>query len=223
MTFEIPDTHHDFRSIDPNVRDVAMMDGYLSEALFYQHMFDKRTTPWEAQEWDYGVLQEFEVKLEMVDRLYYIHYNSDGVSGRDFKLIARVEYEGKALYVEMIASCDYTGFECQGGGFIFVSRDANLFMKLVLTEREDDLNKKLIYESLQKDSIYVEEEDEILCEKFSRMMRECVPMLKYLCHEVVYQNRNTLRGYKTLLPKILIQSIDDFIRDKEARIAYNDY
>ena len=220
MNSETLVTHPDFRSLDPTVKDAETMDDYLGEALFYQHMFDKRTTPWEVQQWDYEALQKFEVNLEKVDRLYYIHYERK--DGKDFQMIARMEYEDRSFYVELNAGCDYTGFECQGRGVIFISTDANMFMKLVLTEQED-FNKDAIYESLREDSIYVEEEDDTRFDKFSRMKWKNTPMLKYLCHEVIYQNRDTLREYSSLLPNILTESVDDFIRTRKARIAYDDY
>ena len=213
-------THPNFKSVNPVVRDAETIADYLREPLHYQFMFDKRTTPWELQQWDYEVLQSFEINLEKVDRLYDVQYENDGVGIRSFGLIARMEYEEQSLYVELIANCDYTGFDCQGGGYIFISKDANLFFKLVLRE---NLNKNLIYESLKSDSIYVEEEEDTDYDKFSRMMWKTAPMLKYLCHEAIYQNREPLQGYSFLLPKILTESIDDFIKTKEAKIAYNGF
>ena len=211
-------THPEFRSAEVTVRDADTMDDYLGEALFHQHMFDKRTTPWEVKEWDYDFLQEFRIDLEKVDRLYHIWHMNDNVSNREFQFIARMDYEGKPLYVELIASCDYTGFECQGGGYIFISRDPSLFMKVVLSEG-DHLNKKLIHQLLQEDMIYIEE---IYYDRFSRMFWRNAPMLKYLCYEAIFQSRDKFRGNLNLLPKILRESIVDYIRTEEARIAYVD-
>ena len=220
MSFKTLKTHPDFQSLEANVQTAKTMYKYVGEALTYSYMFEKRTTPWEAQQWDYDALQEFKIDLEKVDRLYYIYHYDDNVSGRKFEMIARMEYEEAPLYVELSAGCDYTGFDCQGGGQIFVSRDANLFMKLVLAE-EKDLNKNLIYKSLREDRIYVEEETDDY-DKYTKMFYRNAPMLKYLCHQAIYEYKDSIY-YKSLLPKILAESIDDFIKTKEAKIAYDGF
>ena len=92
-----------------------------------------------------------------MNRLYYISFFEDYVKARAFEMIARMEYEGRPLYVELNANCDYSGFDCQGDGFIIVGRDANLFMKDALAIERENLKKDLIYKSLQNDSIHVEE------------------------------------------------------------------
>ena len=91
-------------------------------------------------------------------------------------------------------------------------------MKLILSEEGEDLNEGLIRQLLQEDKIYV---TEIYYDKFSRMFWKNVPMLKYLCHEAVYRNREKLRGDIPLLPNILRNSIEDYIKTEEARIVYN--
>ena len=119
------------------------------------------------------------------------------------------------LYIELKASCDFTGFLCQGGGVIFISSDANLFMRIILRfERE----KHLIYKSLAEDGIEVEEQQEY--DLFSRMFWNNPPSLKYLCHEVVYLNKEFYDFCLNLLPKILFESVREFIKTEEAKIAY---
>ena len=205
--------HPDFKSVDLTVKTAKKMDNYMSEGLIKQHMFDKRTTPWEEQEWGQGVLQEFEINLEKVDRLYYIN--------PDVRMIARMEYKDQqSIYVEFNARC--LGLRCHRGAFIFISRDANIFMKLVLAELREDI-KNSVYESLREDSIYVEEEDNTRFDTFSRMTWKNVPTLQNLCHEIIYQSRDELRGYSSLLPKLLTESLDNFIRTKEARESYDEY
>ena len=65
------------------------------------------------------------------------------------------------FYIEMKA-IRYNCFDLccvdLGAGTIFVSRDANLFMKHVLPNNSR-YNKTLIYESLRKDDIYIKEEE----------------------------------------------------------------
>ncbi|XP_068206570.1 uncharacterized protein [Palaemon carinicauda] len=181
----------------------------------YQYMFERRTTPWEMTEWDYDDLQTFKIDLEEIDRLYHVYFSDDGTSGQDYQLIGRVEHKGQPLYVELVASCDYTGFDCRGGGVIFVSRDANLFMRLVLTS---DCKKDLIYQSLEEDGIEVEAQTEY--DACGRMFWRNPPMLKYICHQAAYEHRARLQPQLSSLPKCLIISVDEFIKFNDAKDIY---
>ena len=40
-------------------------------------------------------------------------------------------------------------------------------------------------------------------------------MLKYLCHNAIYDNREILSHYKEQFPEILAKSVDDFIKVKD--------
>ena len=213
-----PKTHANFQTVDPNVPDAKTMDKYLGGALLYQFMFDKRTTPWENDMWDKEELDSFKIDLEKVDRLYYIEHNKRS-EGQDFTLVARMEQGTKHIYVEMTASCDYTGFECQGGGVIFVSTNANLFMKIVLMNEYD--NNDLIIQSLKNDGIEVQEHTEF--DLYSRMFWTQVPMLKYLCHLAIYDNKYRLQTHLPMLPKLLQDSLEDFIKFQDAKIVYYNF
>ena len=236
MNFETLQTHPDFKSVDSNVTNANTLGEILCEALQNQHNFEKRTTPVEMQSWNsYEALQQFTIDLEKVDRLYHVYYYNDETSLRFFHMIARMEYNNNNnnnnnqgyIFVELQANCDFTGFDCQGGGVIFISENANLFMRLVLGETfmDEEFNKCLIYDFLKEDDDYdydaitVERET---CDKFSRMFLNRVPMLKYICHEIIYKNKDQLWEYKVLLPEILKNSVDDFINTKEAIASYNE-
>ncbi|XP_068206571.1 uncharacterized protein [Palaemon carinicauda] len=210
-------TNADFISIDPEVTDADTLCDFVGGALMYQYMFERRTTPWEMTEWDYDDLQAFKIDLGEIDRLYYVYFYDDGTSGQDYRLIGRVEHKGQPLYVELVASCDYTGFDCRGGGVIFVSRDANLFMRLVLTS---DCKKDLIYQSLEEDGIEVEAQTEY--DACRRMFWRNPPMLKYLCHQAAYEHRAKLQPQISSLPKCLANSIEEFINFNEAKKAYDE-
>ena len=149
-------THPNFKSVISSVVNAEDMEDYLFEALFYQSIFERRTTPWEMQYWDYEDLQAFEIDLEQVDRLYHIKF-FEFYGDRQFEMIGRMQYKGEPIYVELNAAIEpLTRFNYQGGGNIFISRDANLFMKLVLRSNNE---KDLIYKSLADDGIEVEEEE----------------------------------------------------------------
>ncbi|KAK7082297.1 hypothetical protein SK128_024129 [Halocaridina rubra] len=106
----------------------------------YQSSFEKRTTPMEAQYWDYDTLQQFEIDLEKVDRVYDIYYLDDGVSGERFYLVARMVYNEELIYVELAASCDFTGFDCQGEGYVFLTLVNGMMSVIDYNLTIDELN-----------------------------------------------------------------------------------
>ena len=125
-------THPHFKSIDPKVQDADTIDSLLEYAFSYENMFDRRTPPWESSQWADGELEQFQIELDQVDRLYYVKHVNDE-DGEEFEMVARMNYKGRHVFVELQASCSLTGFEGQGGGFIFISNDADSFMKTVIT------------------------------------------------------------------------------------------
>ena len=203
-----------FKSCDPKFQEAF---NQIKEDLFYQFDFDKITTPWETAGWDYEDLQSFKINCDYIDRLYYAHYTSDNL-GRQFELIVRMRDPGNdPLYIQVVARCGSTGFDWDGGsGEIFLSRDANMFMKCVL--RDTYYNTDAIYESLAQDGVFAEKGVYDSC---SRMFHNTAPMLKYLCHKSIYDNIDALREYRTQLPKILADSVQDFIKTEEAMKEYD--
>ena len=149
-------THPNFKSVISSVVNAEKMNDYLSYALLYQDMFERRTTPWEMNQWNYDDLQAIEIDLERVDRLYHIKISEES-GDRIFEMIGRMQYNEEILYVKLYAGCDSSGFSCHGGGNIFISRDPNLFMKQLF---EFKVDKYLIYKSLADDGIEVEEEEQ---------------------------------------------------------------
>ena len=209
-------THPNFKSVVPEVRDAEAMNALLSEALIDQDEYEKKTTTWEAKHWDPEVLERFEIKLEKIDRLYFIDNNSDNDC---FAIMARLEYEEESLYVTMIAYYNC----CFIRGSIFITKDANIFIKVVIPDikliipsKEYIKKKSLIYSSFREDGIYVEDEEE---ENHPAMGEPYT--LKYLCHELIYENRYALLDYKIILPKILARSVSDFIKTRIADIEYH--
>ena len=41
------------------------------------------------------------------------------------------------------------------------------------------------------------------------------PMLKYLCHNAIFENKDVLSHFKDHLSRLLANSVDDFIKVKE--------
>ena len=149
-------SNSNFKSCDPKVKDVDNLWKF-EEALMVQYYFDKNTTPEEMDSWDYKNLKSFEIDIYKIDRVYYMFYQSDIGWGKRFELIARMMYDGKPLYVELIARCEYPGFDYEGVGHIFVSRDPDIFMKCVLNGTE--YNTEAIYKLLNEDGVHVQKDD----------------------------------------------------------------
>ena len=204
----------DFKSCDPNVQHANTILDYVEDALDAQHSFRKNTTPCEINHWDYEDLQSFKVDVDKIDRLYHIFYHAEYHWETDFELIVRMQYDKKPLYVELIGNCcEINGFNHDGVGHIFVSRDVDIFMKCVLRNslyERSKYNIKAIYELLKEDGIHFE-------------ARSCknTPTLQQLCYKTICYNIAALPEYKTELPKMLTENINYFIKLKEAIKHYN--
>ena len=193
--------HSNFKSIDSTINNGEMMHDYLNYALINQKMFIKKTTPWEMNKlFKLDELNSFNINLEKVDRLYYIYRN---IKIKEYSLIARVDYNNRHLYVELYAQ-QYTDI---WEGFIFISYDVHIFMKLVLLFFQ---NKNLIYQSLREDGIVINKEPFI-----HRLTWNDPPNLEFLCYCSIYQNKDILEKQIKYLPKILENKIKNFIKYQE--------
>jgi len=209
-------THPDFKSVYSEITNAKIMDNYVGHALSYQSMFDRHTTPWEKTLWEDKELENFNIDLEKIDRLYYIYYAEEemGRYGEKFRMTARMDYEGIKVYFELVANCDYMGFD----GRIFVSGDADLFMEIIIT---DKYQINLIYQSLREDGIQVEELTEYdVCSHFQK---HNAPMLRFLCHLTIYKNKNLLEASFSQLPKPLEKSVKSFTQTMEAKEDYDNW
>ncbi|XP_042239460.1 uncharacterized protein LOC121877701 isoform X2 [Homarus americanus] len=146
-------THPNLKSLVNGVQTAEEMENMIGTALSYQDMFDHRTSPWEMHKWEQEDLQKLKIDLEKVDRLYHIKFQDDEVEQRDYELVARVEFAPKTwMFIELVAGCDYTGFDCRGGGEIYVSFDAQVFLKSVLNR---DYSIHRIWQSMVEDDYEV--------------------------------------------------------------------
>lgn len=167
-------THPNFKSLNPSITNADCMYNRIGEALRHQRDFEKKTSPLEMKEWEYEKLQSFEINLAEVDRLYYIHFFNHGID-REFRMIARVKlHHQPPLYVKLEARCDKDGFEKFGSGYVYISRDASLFIKLVIMDTD---NKNDIFKSLARDGIEIDKYD--YCEE---LLQEAVESYLELYH-----------------------------------------
>lgn len=156
-----PLVNNDFKSLDPNVRDVETIQDIIGDALFYQKMYKKKILDNNDDDCEQlSLLEDFTINVRNIDRLYHIKYSKD--DDDKFELIARLNYNNNKLYVEMTANCnnilDDSNFEYYVYGNILLSQNANLFMKFVL-DQYDIKNKHLIYQSLREDGIEKGDDD----------------------------------------------------------------
>ena len=199
-----------FKSIVSNINTQEDIDDALCLPLSYQYMFEKRTSPWEMKDWDHDDLINFTIEPEKIDRLYHMVANDEDPNFRSWELCCRMEYNEEQYFVEMYASCDYTGFDCQGGGHIAITKLSDFFLENIVTI---DQNPIKVYKSLKEDGYDVQEPD--LLHKIHPKFWNNTPTLKYLCHNAIYKHRNELAHFKDKLPKILANSVDDFIKTKK--------
>jgi len=210
-------THPNFKSVYFEVKNADDMDDYVGNPLCHQSDFYRSTMPWEKTLWEDKELENFEIDLEFVDRLYYIYYATKNAGTKleeAFQIVARMDYKGRKVYFELLAICTFWGFMIAGGGLIFVSEDPNLFMKLIMTNKHPS---DLIYQSLREDGIRVEEptEYDVCC----RLQRS-PPTLKLLCHLEMYNYKNLFEASFSELPKTLGESVKSFMQMMEAHKAY---
>lgn len=211
------DTHPAFRSVVSTVKNADDIEELIGEALMYQHMFEKRTSPWEMHTWDYDELQSFVVDLKKVDRLYYIFSFDDEVSSRSYEILVRMDHNNEQVFVQLSAGCDFTGFDCQGGGEIYITKSPNILLKSIISENH---NPSLIYRSLLEDGYRVEEPTQF--ELSPQQSWNNTPMLKLLSHQAIHDHRDTLKHYPEVLPSMLTNSVTEYIQAQETRYHHDE-
>ena len=161
------------------------------------------------KDWDQDDLNSFTIEAEKIDRLYHIVANEEDQNLRSWEICCRMEHNGEKYFVEMNANCDYTGFDCQGGGLISITKLPDFFLSNMVS---NDQNLDIIYKALLEDGYSIQEPDPL--HRMHPKFWNNAPMLKYLCHDAIYKNREVLSHFKEQLPPILANSVDDFIKVK---------
>ena len=170
-----------FKSYSTKINSQEDIDDELVLPLSYQYMFDKRTSPWEMKDWDQDDLNTFNIQPEKIDRLYHIVADDEDQNFRSWELCCRLDHKGEKYFVEMYANCDYTGFDCQGGGHICITKLADFFLNNMVT---NDQNPEQIYMALLEDGYDVQEPDPL--HKIHPKFCNNSPMLKYLFHNAIF-------------------------------------
>lgn len=200
------------KSLLPDVTTTDEISDQVGAALCYQYMFVRKTSPWEMASWDQKELMNFSVDADDIDRLYSLDCNEEGdYSEGNYYLVARVRHGDRHIFVELIASCDSTGFECQGGGELYITANPNIFYNVVAQRLS---NHEAVLASLVEDGYsIVPQTNAASCPVTSW---HNPPRLMLLCHEAVRDNKQRLAHYSDVLPKSLTDSIHEFIQVWEA-------
>ena len=205
------------KSFVPHVKTVDDIEELIGYALLYQYMFDRRTSPWEI--WEKDELDKFEIDLYKIDRLYSVIHNSyDEYRDGSFFLVARMIYKNMNVFVDFSASCDSSGFDCCGGGEIYVTTDVNLFYNAIAYKLNDNQEGNILT-SLLEDGYEITIQPEVT----NRISSWHNPSkLVYLCHVFIRNNEERLAHYSNVLPPSLVNSVKDFIKVKKAMDHYDD-
>ena len=204
-----PTLHPNFKSLNPNINNFEILNHFLKYPLERRPIFTINTTPSEEKIWDKKELQSFKIIPEKIDRIYYINIEVTRFSREIiYYLLARQDYKGCKLYIEMI--CVFKHFHRPSQCRIFISFKRNLFMKLVSYYLPTSI-KTSIYQFIEK------EEDGFCMEKFDKtfikvfwsrkIVYTTVPLLKDLCMDIVGLKVDT--RYWEILPKTLKNDLDD--------------
>lgn len=207
-------THRDFQTLVPGVHDADAMNILVGRAICHQYLFDRRTSPREVSLWEPGELQAFNIDLEKIDRLYHIQNCDDDI----FELVARVEYKDRYLFLELSGNCYFTGFECRGGGQIYVSYSGNLFTRIITAKVQ---REELFYQSLTQDGYQVEGRSQY--DRCPASRWHTPPSLTVLGHLAITSNKDLLSHYAKVLPTVLTQSVNEFLIIQEAVKDYDDW
>lgn len=117
--------------------------------LAYQNLFFKKTSPWESD--DNTIIFEF----DDIKAFYYINIDDYNKNERNYELVCSVHHKDQNYFIEMHASCNYKGFEGNGGeGYLNITKYANIFLKDMVKLHH---NPYAIYTALKNNGYDLEE------------------------------------------------------------------
>ncbi|MPC76507.1 hypothetical protein E2C01_070923 [Portunus trituberculatus] len=176
-----------FKSFIPDVKTASDVSEYMEPALSHQYLFERKTSPWEMASWDEEDLHNFEVDVEKISSVYYVKCNDDDF-GSDFFLLTRMKYMDRHAFVMLSAGCDYTGFDCQGGGDIYVTFNPDTFIRVALETVDDE---DFLLQSLREDGFHLEQLQDT---KWTRIeaWNEGHSELDLLPHDAIQNNGDAL-------------------------------
>nr|BDV49956.1 MAG: hypothetical protein [Metapenaeopsis lamellata majanivirus] len=204
----------DFISIVTGINSQSDISKKLAYVLKYQDKFDKRISPWEFHKFrPIRILKKIKIEVEHIDRLYRCFVDEQNMFKKYYEMLARMNYNGRKIYVALVAF-DLIGYgACRYGGIICICYDVNIFTKFMLNYKR---NNSIIYHTLRNDTcLDIYEQTEFDCS--DKKLWRNVPTLKYLCLEKTRKNLNKI-GYQIMeLPQILKKNLDDLCKNKQTQ------
>lgn len=212
------DLELNFKSLVCNIKCQEDIFNLIGEILNSQCTFSRTTTPWEIALWDKNELENFRIKIDKVDRLYYINYINDDLLGKWFYLLIRMLYKESFVFVQMTNT--YNPMSIIGrtlGVDLFITRDPNIFSKVIKHPSACEI--QLIYKSLIDDGYEIEGPTEYDRTPIHEWHEP--PTLKFLCYFNIFKNKKSLQHYQQVLPKTTIHNLNYFIKTREAIYEYD--
>ena len=199
-----------FKSYLPDVGTQQDVRNKLGPALIFQRLFHKVTTQHEENDLDLTERKAFEIRPEMIDRLYHLKvsvYEDSSVTPmvvrRSWSICCRMEYKGQKYFVEMYAHRDTIGcFRCVIDGQFYMTKIADYFMDHILKIHKNPI---LFYTALLDDGYRIQDHPRLL---------NNAPTLKQLCYFTIYNYKDVLHNFDNL-PKALSKNLVDFIKVKQ--------
>ena len=146
-------------------------------------------------------LEKYAVDSEDIDRVYKIVSNEEAYDDSDWSMRCRVDYKGEKYFVSFDASCCPHGFDCKWsrGGSIFITKLPHFFLNSLVGYFDRDM----VYSALQDDGYDVRIHTQSYFRSVPRKCWTDTPTLNFLCHSMIYNNRDVLSHFKEHLPKLL--------------------
>ena len=175
----------------------------------------KRTSPEEMEDIGEEGLKSFKVKPRQVDRLYYIqrgqHYS------KKWQIKCRmIDEHGDIYFVSQEALCitrkdDHCYCCCDLMVALEFTKSPQFFASNMASEVKD------ISLLLWVDGYAVNPPN--IMNNLLKKHKTNPPSLEHLCHETIYDNEKKLRHYRDQLPKLLVDTVSDYLQAKSWKIA----
>ena len=154
-----------FRSAYSTINSIKDVEKIIKPALIHQKKFDYMVMISEKEKlWQDNEPETIDISLN-VDRVYYINYErvSDQLnpelfqveqSGDSYDIIGRLIHNETYIYFQYKVELYYENFSKPMAGFLFLSKDVNMFMRCVL-RHEKWINVEVVLKLLSDDNILI--------------------------------------------------------------------
>ncbi|KAK7085973.1 hypothetical protein SK128_026342 [Halocaridina rubra] len=213
--------HPGFRSLTPEIPSIKVLyQLYSSMNLSTQRWKSKNRCPrGEENLWNPNELLEFDLNLDMIDRVYH-HTYKVAIPPRSFldcglgDLYGRMEYKSKCLYFYAHFAIVHTGISTIIKTVLYLTYNVELFLRSVI---DSNCDLEDICKSLVDDRVIVDDPRMFDCFSGDKWSECRVRRLRYLCLFKVQNNIDLLKNYKDVLPHSLGKEVEEFLALCDAR------